>query len=483
MVRRLLVLWVVIFITTMSVANAAELLNQPYVMTLFEAHEMSKQYDAKMRAARMNNDAQQEEIVKAKAAFLPQASVSLYKGQSSTDSQTPGNLGLVNTNHNAYSSHNYGLSIRQSIFNMASYAQYGQAQSEIQRSDAEVSSALSSLMSRVSGAYLDMLLSAENIQYIKTQKSSIEGQLKQAEARYKSGFGTITEISEAQSNLQSSSAKEIEYVNALENAKRALENLTGFYPEHFLSLDPFKLSLSPPQPTQVEDWIQTGLEKNPDILADRYTQRSVSLEIDKNQSGHYPTLDLVASRIDSQSDNNYTIGSKYLTNSIGLQLNIPIYQGGRVNASVRQSVARLEESAAKAEQRQRDVTAAIRKYFNEVVNGIAKITAFTQLVSANDIALQGTQKGFIAGIRTNIDVLNAQDKLFSAKRDLSKERYQLIYNRVLLKQFAGMLNDGDIQEISNTFSLSAPIKSVRSEECKACSGESDWRLSRTLLMP
>ncbi len=458
---RLFGLLLLILFAGFSSAHADDISHKPGIMTLLDAHQMALQHDATIRAARSDNTVQQEEINKAKAGFLPQARLSLYQGRSDTDSRTPGYFGTTNHSHSAYDSKNYSLSIRQPIFNMASYAQYSQSKSEARRSDAVLDGTINSLISRVSGAYLDMLLSTENIQYLEAQKSSIEGQLRQAEARFKSGYGTVTEISEAEANLASSGAKETEFLNALENAKRAIEGLTGVYPNQFLCLDPDKLSLELPNPRRVEDWIDSGLEKNPDIIADQFAQESAKFEVDKNQSGHYPTLDLVASRTDTESDTNYTIGSKYSTDSVGLQLNVPLYLGGYVNASVRQAAAKLEETRDKSDEHKRDVTANIRKYFNEVVNGVSRINAFIKAVKSTEVALDGTQKGFLAGIRTNVDVLNAQEKLFSAKRDLAKERYLLIYNRVLLKQYSGMLKETDLHEISSIFALSEPNKGAQ----------------------
>lgn len=95
------------------------------------------------------------------------------------------------------------------------------------------------------------------------------------------------------------------------------------------------------------------------------------------------------------------------------------------------------------------MTADVRKYFNEIVNGVARIEAYQQSVKSNEVALTGTKKGFESGIRTNVEVLNAQEKLFSAKRELAKERYRLIYNRISLKQVTGLLTETDIVEVNN----------------------------------
>jgi protease secretion system outer membrane protein len=332
-------------------------------------------------------------------------------------------------------------------------AEFNQAKAAVVKSDALLEKENASLITRLSGAYFDALLSLENIQYIHAQKTSLESQLAQANKRLKFGSGTITEINEAQANLDDVIAKSLEWANSLEYAKQALNNLTGTYPDQLLTLDATKLQLSMPVPDKVDAWISQGLEKNPDILAARQEVQIVMQEIEKNNAGHFPTLDLVVSKSDTKSDNNFTIGSNFQTDSIGLQLNVPIYLGGYVSASVRQSVARLNQAKEKLLQQERATSADIRKYFNAIQNGIAKVQAYQQSVKSNEIALIGTQKSFDAGLRTNVEVLNAQEKLYSAKRDLARERYEFLYNKILLKQSSGILTDDDIQEMSSLLSL------------------------------
>jgi protease secretion system outer membrane protein len=206
-------------------------------------------------------------------------------------------------------------------------------------------------------------------------------------------------------------------------------------------------------PDKVDAWISLGLEKNPDIMAAQQEVQMVMQEIEKNNAGHFPSLDLVASKSNTKSDNNFTIGSNYQTDSIGLQLNVPIYSGGYVSASVKQAVAKLNQAREKLVQQERATSADIRKYFNAMQNGIAKILAYQQSVKSNEIAVIGTQKGFEVGIRSNVEVLNAQEKLYAAKRDLARERYLLIFNKIQLKQSSGSLTNADIQETSNLLCL------------------------------
>jgi protease secretion system outer membrane protein len=442
----------------LSLALAFPLLAEAQSLSLLQAFQKAQQYDATLRAAVADNKAQKEEINKSFAAFLPQVRVGMYEGRGVTDSEVPGAFGTTSKRHSSYDSRNYSVSMRQSIFNKANFAEYKQAKADVAKSNAMLDSAQFNMATRVTGAYLDLLLSEENVRYSKAQKSSTQSQLEQAKKRYKAGFGTITEVSEANANLESVIAQELEWANGVEYAKRTLENVTGVYADALLSLDPSKLQLTVPQPSNVESWITTAMEKNADIIAAHNEYLVVTQEVEKNNSGHYPTLDLVAARTHTESDNNYTIGSQYDTDSIGLQLNVPLYTGGYVSSTVRQAVARVEQASEKLSEKQRTVSTDVRKYFNEIINGIARIEAQSQSVASYETALVGTQKGYESGLRSNVDVLTAQEKLYSAKRDLARERYKLIYSRIQLKQVAGLLTEGDIAEVNGW--LAAPLEQI-----------------------
>jgi protease secretion system outer membrane protein len=417
------------------------------------AFEKAKNYDAKIRAAKADNLAQREEINKSFAALLPQARLSMYEGRGHTEAETPGLLGTTNKRTNTYDSRNYNLSIRQTLFNYASFSEYAQSKAEALRSDANFEREQLTLMSRVSGAYFDMLLAAENVQYSDAQRRAAEQQLEQAQRRFKAGVGTVTEVNEAKANLETVTAQRLEWLNSLEYNKRNLETVCGVYVNQFFTLDPNKLKLQNPQPATADEWVTISLQKNPEILAAMYEINAAEQEVNKNNAGHMPTLDLVAAKTKTESDNNFTIGSKFDTDTIGLQLNVPIYAGGYVMSAVRQAQSRLILAQERLADKQRTVANDVRRYFNEIVNGNARIEAQSQAVKSNEVAVIGTQKGYEAGMRTNVEVLNAQDKLYSAIRDLARERYKLLFNSVMLKQTSGMLQENDITEMSQLLTL------------------------------
>jgi protease secretion system outer membrane protein len=426
--------------------------------SLIETYYNALNYDAKLQAAKKDNIIQHQEAEKASSVFYPQARMLLFQGKSFTDSTTPQQtiLGLPigggGFQHRNYDSKNFNLTIKQSLFNKAGFATFNQARETAYRSDAILTFEKLDFMGRIVASYLDILLAVDNIEYSDFQKINVEKQLDAAQKRFEAGVGTITEINEAKANLESITAKKLEWDNTLEYARRVLESYTGYYPDILFRLNPEKLPRTKPVPNNIETWINTASEKNAEIIAARHDIEIAAAGIDKSISGHYPTLDLIASKSYSESQSDYTIGSRYQTDSLGLQLEIPIYYGGYVRTDTNESMTKFEQSKDNLLQKEREVKSNVRKYFHEIINGLSRLNSYEASVKSNEIALTGTQKGFESGFRNNLDVLNAQEKLYLAKHDLSKERYTLIYNRILLKQVAGNLSEQDLQEISEWIS-------------------------------
>jgi len=361
-------------------------------LSLLQAYQKAQQYDALFKVAVSSNDAQKEEVSKAKAVFLPQARISASTGKGVTDASSSNAL----TRHSEYDLNRYEFTVRQTIYNKANFANYNQAISEVAKSEAMLEKEKLSLASRVTGAYLDLLLASDNVGYSDSHKKSAASQLEQANRKLAAGVGTVTEVNEAKANLDRATAQSLEWLNALEYSKRALENVTGIYVDSFFTLNPDKLSLASPYPINIDEWIELAMQKNQEIVAAQNDYLASLQEIEKNTSGHFPTLDLIASKSQSQNDNNFTIGSKYDTSTIILQLNVPIYSGGYVSATVRQAFAKSDESQQKLEDKRRTVRVNVRKYFNEVLNGVARVEAHQSSVKSYEVALIGTQKGYEA---------------------------------------------------------------------------------------
>lgn len=412
---------------------------------LTEVYQQAMGYDANYRAALASFAAQREEIGKARAGFRPTLRVSAARGRNATESTS---LITDQSREYFYNTQSYSVQIKQPLFNLASFEQYAQAKAIAAKSEALLQREESALAARSVEAYLNVLFSEDNLTFSRAQVDAAREQLGQAKKRFESGYGTITEINEAQAHYDMVLAEGIEYHNQLENSRRAFENITGVYPGELMKLEPNKMVLVMLEPHDVAWWVASGIEQNSGVDAARQEIRIAEKQLDKQRAARYPVFDLVGSRSFSESDNNYSIGTQYDTYGVSLQMSMPLYTGGYVSASVRQASAQVREANEKMSHEERTISAKIRKHFNGILSSLAQIRAFEQAVKSGEIAFIGTKKGYIAGLRSNVDVLAAQEKLFESRRNLARSRYQFIMNRIMLKDAAGLLSASDIEEVN-----------------------------------
>lgn len=414
-------------------------------ISLSEAYQRAQTYDAKYLAAEADHAAQREEVGKARSNFRPNIKVGASIGRNATET-TRKNEDPYDT---FYNTRNYSIILRQPLLNLSNIAAYKQAKAVSKKSGALLDKESAGLMLRTLEAYVNVMYALDNLEFSKMYIAALKEQMQQAKRRFDTGFGTVTEISEAQANYDRALADGVESNNTLETNRRELESIAGVYAVDVLKLNPKKILLIVPEPQNAEKWIDMALENSTDIDAAQAEVTIARKQIDKNRAARYPTFDFVASKSFSESENNYSIGSEYDTYGVSLQMNLPIYTGGYTSASVRQASAQYTEASEQKNMKTRQVTVNVRKYFNGLLSSIAQIRAYEQAVKSSETALIGTKKGFSAGFRSNVDVLNAEAKLFENNRNLAKSRYQYILNLAKLKEMAGMLTDRDIDMIDS----------------------------------
>ena len=418
-------------------------------LSLSDACRRAQEFDAQVKSSEADLKISKEEVSKAASSFLPNIRASASRGRNRTESITPftpsGNTLFYNTQSNS-------VSLRQSLFNMEEIASLKQAKAVRAKSESLLMNEKTRLIVRTAEAFFNVLYAQQNLEFIRAQVAATGEQLKQAQSRHHNGLGTITEISEAQASFDMAVADEASGVASLDFNRRELERITGVYTEELCRFLPERMSLLVIEPHDVNEWIVMAEKNSPKLGAAQQDIQIATREVEKSRALRYPTVDLVAGRSYSVSENNYTIGSTYDTWSVNLQVSVPIYTGGYTSANIRQAVAKRMKSNEELIWQQRAMVSDVRKFYNGVLNGMVQIKAYEQAVKSHEVALEGTRKGFQAGFRSNVDVLNAQQKLLESRRNLAKARYQYILDRLMLKEVAGVLTVADIEQMEAWFS-------------------------------
>ncbi|WP_024929539.1 TolC family outer membrane protein [Methylophilus sp. OH31] len=432
------------------------------VLTFIQAQQIQAQEDlnglyqlavtnnADYRAALANTEAEREELTKARALFYPKVQLGLSKGRGNTDRTTQTTLGAVNTELD-YSLENYSLSVKQPLFNRETMAIYGGAKSYVSAQESLLEQENAKLILKLVSVYLETLYAQDRVSVQQRKLDAVGQQLRQADQRYARGSGTVVEVSEAQSNLDVAKVEHIQASNDLLSSQQSLQILTGAPQGLSAALMVDGLGGLNPTTQSLDNWLALARQHHPELAAAYQNVEVAKKDIEKKQAGHYPTLDLVGVRSYSQNDSNNTLGSRFDTTTIALQMNVPLFAGGYVNANVRQSASRLTASEESMTAKSREIEFNVRKYYQSLQAQQQSISAYQQAVQSASIALDGTQKGFLAGFKTNHEVLDAQQKLFTNQLSLTKAYYSLISDWVNLQFSSGVLTLEALNRVSQLF--------------------------------
>lgn len=408
-----------------------------HAANLLDIYGEAQLQDAAFASARAAYRAGQEKLPQGLAQLLP--TVSLSANATNNDVSSP-------TINRQYTNEGYSLSLSQPLYRKQNFAVYEQAKSQVSVAEAQFVAAKQDLMVRVAQAYFDVLLAQDNVMLSGAQKTAIAEQLEQAKRNFEVGVATITDTHEAQARYDLATSQEIAAKNDLEIKKRALQLIIGHIPESLAGLNS-KLGLKYPEPNDMAKWVEAAEQQNLQLQVQRASLEIANLEVERNRGGHHPTVDLVASYSDSKNA-SFQFSGTTTSQAIGVQLNLPLYQGGLVNSRIREAVANQDKARQDLELTRRQVALQSNQSFLGVTNGIAQVKALEQALVSSQSSLESTRIGQEVGVRTSVDVLNAQQQLYSAKRDLSQARYNTILSQIKLKQATGTLGEDDLQQVN-----------------------------------
>jgi outer membrane protein len=431
-----------------AIAFAAALPLSAQAENLLQVYRDARAYDAQYAAARYALQAGQEKLPQGKALLLPNIGLSanLTDTRFKLDSNNPALLPDAQRN---FRSDGYTLSLTQPIYRKQSFLQYDEAGYQVRQAEATFGQAAQDLIVRAAQAYFDVLAAQDTLTLVGAQKAAISEQLAQAKRNFEVGTATITDTHEAQARYDLVVAQEIAAQNDLENKRSAVRQLTG---KQYAELTPLRknVKLSLPDPNDADSWVGLAEKQSYPVQLQQATTEIADLEMKRNAAGHHPTLDLVASynQTDQTGTTLTSVGSNLNQTTVGLQLALPLYQGGAISSREREAAANYEQAKQNLENAKRSAALAVRQAYLGVVNGVAQVGALEQALVSSQSALDSNKLGYEVGVRINIDVLNAQQQLYSTERDLAVARYNTITTQLKLKAAAGSLRQEDLEQVN-----------------------------------
>ncbi|HSQ07052.1 MAG TPA: TolC family outer membrane protein [Chromatiaceae bacterium] len=402
---------------------------------LLQIYDLAVESDPTLREAGAQLNADREAKPQAKALLLP--NIGLQGEVTYNNVRTRGNnVAGSFSRSDSFTDGALNPAIRQTVYNRAQWIGLKQTDNTIAAAEAQYRSAEIDLMANTTVAYFEILRRADAVRVSESLVRANERTLDQSKQRFEVGLVAITDVNESQAAFDLSRANLILAQNALDTSWEALRQIVGPIKVPLYRLGD-KLPLAPPEPNSIDKWAEAALAGNYGIVAAAEAAEAAKKGIEIQRSGHYPTLDAQAGYnwTRSSAEFNTDLDGAY----IGLQVSVPIYQGGAVDSRTRQAGFSFQAAQDRLDQQRRAVTKEVKDAFNGIISSISDVQARQAAVVSARSNLESTQAGLEVGTRTQVDVLNAQRGLFQAEFDYLSSRYNYVINGVRLHQATSTL--------------------------------------------
>ena len=421
-------------------------------ISLQQAYEAALKNDPQYRMNYYENESAKENRILGRSNLLPQVSASYSGSRNVADVEfLPSNPKLPKeTTHPRYISRSSAIQVRQPILNLDGWVRYLQGKVQTEQGAKQFESDTAQVILRVVRAYSDALFAEDQVALSKVQRDMYMEQMKVNRRLFEEGEGTKTDMLETQARLD---LAEAQLVEAQDNATAMRDTLAGVIGMDPGTLDPLgdNFHFQDLAPKSFDDLRATALARNPQLAAARLAVENAHLEIRRDQAGHAPRVDLIAAYSKDDAASLTTYNQNTVNRTIGIQVNIPIYQGGAINATTRQAAANWNRAQADLDNRTNQVVVELRKAYDLVQNSVAKINALEKAVASGKELMKATEQSIKGGVRINLDLLNAQQQLYTSQRDLAQARYMYLLGLLRMRAATGTLDDGAVREVAAYF--------------------------------
>jgi outer membrane protein len=422
--------------------------------SLLEIYQQALQGDPRIHEAEARRLAAQEAKPQARGVLLPQISVTGDWTQSDVSGSS---FSIINNQTTTFSQDstttNWGFGLRQTLFRWDQIVNLRRADKTVTKAEAVREAAQQDLIVRVAQRYFNVLAAEDRLTSINADREAIARQLEQAKQRFDVGLIAITDVQESQAAYDQSVANEIGAKRTLATAREFLREITGEYVTE-LNAPGEDFPLLSPDPNNETSWVNLSLQQNLNLVASRLDEQLARDEISFRRNGHYPTIDLVASTGENQSEGDAvangfpsSFDDTTTRDQISIQVTVPLFAGGGTSSRVREAVYLHRASREQLQRVTRETERQARDAYLGVLSEIARVKALQQAVASSRTALQATQAGYEVGTRTIVEVLNSQFALYAAITNFYQSRYEYIMNALRLKQAAGSLQVQDLEQI------------------------------------
>lgn len=409
----------------------------PATLGFTRALEAARAHDAQFTAAGHERQTVRDGVDVARASLLPSLNFSASSGRTTGTRELPNALGQRTTLDLDYRTPQASLQLRVPLFNYESFSRYRQALTQSDGADALYLLRQTELLDRLGLAYLQCILADETVVMTQMQLQWLDAQRERATQRLRRGEGSRIELADADAQLSVAHTRLLDARNLASAECHTLALMTGIDAAVLPRLDS-AIEPEPLVPGELAEWKALAARANPSLRARALVVEAARLGVHRNRAGHLPRLDLLATHSRNTNESTATLNQVSNLSSVVLQLNVPLFSGGGVQASVRQAQSEVLRAEAELSLERRNVEQEIQRQYLVAGKGRERIVAFRQAVESNELMLEGVTRALAAGLRTHADVMEAGAKLQLARRDLAQSRVEVLMSRLRLHSLSGL---------------------------------------------
>jgi len=355
---------------------------------------------------------------------------------------------VFNSSEARYPTKSYGLTLTQSIFDYSRWQRYAQSEISANRASVEYSLSKQQLLLRLSESYFLVLERGDQLQAIATEKKAMLKHYESSKKKHKFGIVRKVDVEDARARHLNALSKEVELKSRLADSRFALRESLGSMPGGLSKLRT-DIELEMPVPSDPEMWVELAAKNNAELQILNLSLSEARAEIKAIRGGHFPTLDLIYTTGNTVTEGSvYGGGSDIDTSDLVLQLNVPLYSGGKTSARLRQAIEKRSSLLDDRNGKRRSVERSAHDAYHRISEAIVTIDALTQSVQAQKSRLAATSAGYRSGQNSLVEVLDVEQDFSDATQNLIKARYDYLLNVLRLKYSAGALEEEDLAAIN-----------------------------------
>jgi outer membrane protein len=402
-------------------------LTSAWAETITGALSKAYQNNSELNAARAGVRVTDESVAIAKSGYRPTigASSSInYASQEGTRLRTG----------------SFGVSIQQSLFDgFQTKNNVAAAEARVRASNESLRNTEQNILFNAASVYMDVIRDRSVAGLRERNLKFLQEQVRAAKSRFDVGEGTRTDVAQAEASRSAAVAQL--------SAARAQATSSAAVYHQIIGNDPGSLKTPGPAhglPKSIGEAITIASVQHPAILATQQLVDAADFTVKSTEGALLPQLSASAGLSRSYShrspDSFLSPNGSSDSANIGATLTIPIYQGGRVSAQVRQSKESLGQARIQVDVSRDQVRAAVTSAWTQFKASQEAVDANRELVSAAQLALNGVIEERNVGQRTTLDVLNAQADVISAQINLVAAEHDVVVASYAILSSTGRLS-------------------------------------------